>query len=96
MASRHRPLFMDVAGLNPLLGMCFLLVSRGATAKKKKQPQKIGIEVRSRTRLWSVGTPYWTLRPVFGTPVEGMCVASRHWQGFVDVAAILSLSGTRF
>ena len=30
--------------------------------------------MRSRTRLWPVYTPYWTLRPVFGTPVESMYV----------------------
>ena len=35
MASRHRPPLMDVVGVNPLSGMCFLLVSREATTKKQ-------------------------------------------------------------
>ena len=45
--------------------------------------------VRSRTRLWSVRTPYRTLRPVFRTPF-GMCVTSCHWQEFVDIAVPLA------
>ena len=88
MASRRRPLFVDVVGLNPLSGMRSLLVSREATTKKEKQSKNVDIEVRSRTRLWPVCTPYRTLSPVFGTPVEAVFVTSRHWQEFVDIAVI--------
>lgn len=53
MASRHRPLFMDVVGLNPLSsGMRFLLVSRELHAK---QPQKK--EAVKKSRLRSPSTP---------------------------------------
>ena len=64
--------------------------------KRKKQYKKIDIEMRSRTRFWSVCTPYWTLDPVVGTPAEGMCVTPRLWQEWVDVVGIKSLSGTHF
>ena len=39
MASRHRPLLMDVVGLDPLSGMRFLLVSREASTKKEAAPK---------------------------------------------------------
>ena len=92
MASRHRPQFV----VKPPIGHVFFTGLTRSNRKKKETTQKIGIEVRSRTCLWSVCTLHWTLRPVFVTPVEGMCVTSRHWQEFVGVAGILSLSGTRF
>ena len=39
MTSRHPPLLVDVVGLYPLSGMRFLLVSRGATTKKRSSPK---------------------------------------------------------
>ena len=60
---------------------------------KKKQSKKIDIDMRSRTRLWSVRTPCWMLGPVVGTPAEGICVTPRLWQELVDtVGKSLSLA----
>ena len=95
MASRHRPLLMDVVGLDPYRA-CVSYWCHAKLAQKKKPPQKVDIEMRSRTRFWSVCTPYWTLGPIVGTPAEGMRVTPRRWQELVDIVGVKSLSGTRF
>ena len=96
MTARDPPLLVDVVGLVLLSGMRFLLVSRGATTKKKKQSKKSTSTCAPEHVLWSVCTPYWTLGPVVGTPAEGMCVTPRLWPELVDLVGIKSLSGTRF
>ena len=93
-----RRLFMDAVGVNPLSGMCFLLVSREATTEKKKASKKIGMEVRSKTRLFVVRVhSVLDAAPCFWdacrgyvcdfTPLTGDCRYTRHmvslWHTFL-------------
>ena len=68
------------------------LVSREATTKNRTSP-KNSTSKCALDNVFGVFIPYWTLRPVFGTPVEGMCVTS-HSIGRIlfDIAGIWSLS----
>ena len=92
---KHPPLFMGNVGIYPLHRACVSFWCHAIQPQKRVQECRHGSAPQT-VFLWSVCTPYWTLRPVFGTPVEGMRVTSSHWQELVDMAGILSLAGTRF
>ena len=97
MASRHRPPFMDVVGVDPLSGMCFLLVSREAITKKKKRVQKnrhrcalqntfvvrVHSELDAAPCFWDACRGY----VCDFTPLTGVCGYSRHivslWHTFL-------------